>query len=151
VKIETFRASCPKCGRKFSYPWLGDFSYGSFLFAGQKGGVFGYFNSFKSPMWDFVEKVLVVKGSGRDAENLHGTRIQEACAHFADPIKDQTLCAHDVCPKCRGEQMLNLWPTESTGAIEVPEVTHTNFTSLPEDARRERLLEFDRVFLSRRD
>jgi hypothetical protein len=150
MMVSTHRARCGKCGAEFSYPWLGDFSYGSFLFAGEKGGVFGYFCGLSSPVWEFISTVLVKQGQRTRTVLKRGeqaVRIQAACAEFADTINGQRLCFHEVCPMCQFGK-LDLWPAESTGTIAVGDVTHATFMSMPEDIREERLLAFDRNFPS---
>jgi len=142
MKVATYHARCKHCRKDFPYPWLGDFSYGSFLFNGEKGGVYGYFNGLDNPVWDFMTAVLVKHGSGRRADIDYGARIQAACAHFADRINGQELCIHKVCPECRSSQV-DLWPAECIGTIDVDDVTYSNFLSLAESVRRQKVLVFD--------
>jgi hypothetical protein len=142
MKVATYHARCKECRKDFPYPWLGDFSYGPFLFAGEKGGVFGYVNALNHPVWDFLESILIKHGSGKQADSDHADRLQAAFVHFADRIKGQELCIHDVCPVCRSSQV-DLWPTENIGTIEVDEITYMEFLSFPESVRRQKVLDFN--------
>lgn len=143
MKVATYHARCKHCRKDFPYPWLGDFSYGSFLFAGEKGRVFGYGSALNHPVWDFLESVLVKHGSGKQADRDHAVRLQAAFAHFADWIRGQELCLHDVCPECRSSQV-DLWPAEYIGTMDVDEVSYSDFLSLPESVRRQKVLDFDK-------
>jgi hypothetical protein len=143
MKLETIESKCMDCGKKFSCPDLGDFAYGSFVFSGEKGGVFGRFNALGNPAWDFIGTVLKQNGSGRQAECDYGERLQAACAHFADAIKGQRLVNHRVCPRCFSANVE--WGLPLKESVEVPEVSHGEFLSQPESVRGQKVLEFDRV------
>ena len=143
MKLEVVELKCMDCGKKFSSPKLGDFSYGSFVFYGEKGGVSGYFQALENPVWDFMTTVFKKNGSGRQADCDYGDRIQAACAHFADAIKGQRLCNNQVCPRCYSANIEEVCKLNEI--VEVHEVSHVEFLSLPASVRRQKVLEFDRI------
>ena len=140
MRLEAQELKCMDCGKKFSAPGLGDFNYGSFIFVGEKGNVFGRFQALGNPTWDFIDTVLK-ENQPRPKDAIdHGSHVQNACAHFADAIKGQRLCNHHVCPRCCSTNVEPVCPLKEM--LEVPVVTHTEFLSLPEAVRRQRVLEF---------
>ncbi len=143
MNLETAELKCMDCGKKFVSPKFGDFTYGSFVFSGEKGGVFGYFQALENPAWDFMTTVLKKIGSGRQVDCDYGNRIQAECAFFADAIKGQKLCNHWVCPLCYSANVEEVCFLAEV--IEVPEVSHVEFLSLPSLVRRQKVLEFDRL------
>jgi Zn finger protein HypA/HybF involved in hydrogenase expression len=144
MKFETAELKCMDCGKKFCSPRLGDFAYGSFVFSGEKGGVFGYFHALENPAWDFMTTVFTKNGSGRQADCDYGERLQAACAYFADAIKGQKLRNHSVCPHCYSANVEEVGSRNEV--VEVPEVSHVEFLSMPGSVRRQKILEFDRVY-----
>ena len=147
MKIATFKARCKACREEFPCPGLGDQSYGSFLFTGEKGSVFAILHALNHPVWDYLESALPLPKSGlsRESDCKRGDRIQAACAYFADYINGQSLCNYDVCPRCHSFAC-DFWGHEQTGSIEIGEVSYTDFMSLPEEVRRQRAIDFDRAF-----
>jgi len=109
--------------------------------------VFGILNALNHPVWDYIQSILPLakEGLSRQSDSRNGDRIQAACAHFADHIKDQTLRTHLVCPGCHSGQC-DLLDQEHCGTIEIAEVTYTDFLSLPEDVRHQRVIDFDGTF-----
>jgi hypothetical protein len=140
MKLETVELKCVDCGKKFLSPSFSDFDYGVFIFSGEKGNVFGYFKAAESPVWNFIESIIKNKVSVQKAEIDYGKRIQDACAHFAGTIKGQHLLSHWVCPRCYSPNIET--GHHLTDAIEVLEVNHAEFLSLPEPIRRQKVLEF---------
>lgn len=51
MKIGFFEAKCADCGSIFAKPELGDFAYGQFLFTGERGTVYAYFDAIDHPVW----------------------------------------------------------------------------------------------------
>src|SRR4051812_5969262 len=94
MKVNMFKGRCKLCAKEFPCPGLGEFSYGSFLFTGEKGTVFAILHSLNHPVWDYLESTLPLqkKGLSRQSDLENGEWIQAACAYFADHIKEQRLC-----------------------------------------------------------
>jgi hypothetical protein len=140
MKLESAEFKCMACGKKFLAPRLGDMSYGLFIFSGEKGSVFGCFKALENPAWNFMETIIKKQGIGRQASIDHGDRLRSACAHFSDAINGQRLHSDPVCPRCYStntEAGISL-----SKVIEVPDVSHNEFLSLPESVRRQKVLEF---------
>jgi hypothetical protein len=141
MQIAVSNAKCASCGSEFSSPDLGDFSYGQFLFSGEKGNVFAYFPAIDHPVWEFVKSAFP-SGSDDTTRKALGARIQAACAHIADPVNGQQLVHQHVCPVCQSSKW-EWWGGERVGWIEVANVTYKNFLSQPDTERRRVILEFD--------
>jgi hypothetical protein len=133
MEVATFEARCAGCLEKFSYPDLGDFAYGSFVFTGERGNVHAYYEALGCPVWDFIAPVVESCLSGV-AERDHGKWIQTTCAGVADPIDGQRLCRRHVCPLCQSSQW-SYWQGQRTGSVHLPEVTFKGFLSLQEALR----------------
>ena len=142
MKFETTEIKCMDCGKKFLGPALGGHSYGSFIFSGEKGNVFGYFQACENPAWNFMETVIKQKGVGYKAKCNHGERLQAACAYFADAINGQRLKNNHACPCCFSTNTHST-SHERVGVVEVSNVSHLEFMSWPESIRRAKVLEFD--------
>jgi hypothetical protein len=142
MKFETTEVTCKDCGKKFLVPCLGDFSYGSFIFSGESGSVFGCFQALDNPAWNFIETVINNRVAGDRAACEHGERLQTACAYFADAIEGQRLRNHEVCPRCHSDK-IHFESCGRVGVIEIPDVSHVGFLAMPESVRRQKVLEFD--------
>jgi hypothetical protein len=131
MRLPTFKAKCASCGQEFAHPSLGDFSYGSFLFWGIRGTVFGHFAALDSAVWKLVESML----SPQIDEDARGPLIQGACAALADPIDGQPLVNRHVCPHCHSSNW-EWWEGDKVGLVEVLEVSFTRLLSLSESGQR---------------
>jgi hypothetical protein len=149
MQIATSKAKCASCGSEFSSPYLSDFSYGEFLFTGEKGNVFAYFNAIGHPVWEFVKSAFPSGGDDRGRKAL-GARIQAGCAYIADPVNGQQLVDQHVCPMCQSRNW-EWWGGERVGWIEVADVTYKNFLSQPETERRRVILELDKELFKAHD
>lgn len=127
MHVQTYKAKCASCKSEFSHPSLGDFSYGSFLFTGVRGTAFGIMRALDHVVWKLVEPTLPPE-IGSEAR---GELIQATCAALADPIDDQPLVNHHVCPICHSSHW-DWWEGEKAGIVEVPDVAFTRLLSLPE-------------------
>jgi hypothetical protein len=146
MKLETIELKCMDCGKKYLSPRLGDQSYGSFIFTGEKGSVFGCFNALENPVWNFVESIIKKQEPSRQSSIDHGDQLRAACAYLADAIKGQRLRSDLVCPRCHSTNI------EGGGylndVLEVPDVSHTEFLSMTESDRKQKVLEFDQSYSS---
>jgi hypothetical protein len=131
MRVPTFKAKCASCDSEFAHPSLGDSSYGSFLFTGIRGTVFGHYQTFDDAIWDLVESMLPPETDELARAHL----IQATCATLADPIEDQFLVNHHVCPICHSSNWA-WWEGEKVDFVEVPEVTFTRILSLTESRRK---------------
>jgi hypothetical protein len=145
MKVATFTAKCGRCRAEFSCPGLGDFVYGQFLFTGELGTVFAHFAAVRHPVWEFIRSILTAPGDRSDDETEErelGSRIQAACAHFADRIAGQRLVNHRVCPVCQSSDW-EWWQGERVGWLEVPAASYNGFLAMPEAERRRLVRDFD--------
>lgn len=127
MKIGLFEARCANCGHCFGKPELGDFAYGQFLFTGERGTVYAYFEAIGHPVWARLEAAAPAV---KDRFEL-GRLLQAACAYFADAIEGQRLCNEHVCPKCLSQHLAS-WDGRKLGVTEVPVASFSRFTSLSE-------------------
>jgi hypothetical protein len=133
MKVGLFEARCAECDTVFAKPELGDFAYGQYLFTGERGTVYAYFEAIEHPVWARFSAVLPASKDRKE----QGLFITAACAHFADPVQDQRLLNQHVCPQCLSHNLAS-WDGPKRGEVEVPTVSFSTFTSLSqEDQTRE--------------
>jgi len=135
--LNKLQARCGSCGHEFACPQLGDFSYGEFIFYGERGSVQAYFQAIDNPVWNFLKKVLGDHGT----RPALGPTLQAACAHFADPIEGQALINHIVCPLCFSTKM-DWYGGDVAGSVEVLPVSFESFQSLSEPERHRRAVAY---------
>lgn len=141
MKLQFFEARCHECGRKFVMPLLGDFSYGQFIFHGEKGKVFGYLLALENLAWDDITTRLRQAGvftNSRKSEEID--RLHQVIAASADAISEQRLTSLPVCPICYSRSIAygDSTPLE---VREVPLVTFDEYRSSPATSRTRKLLE----------
>jgi hypothetical protein len=127
MKIGLFEASCADCGSSFAKPELGDFTYGQFLFTGERGTVQAYLEAIGHPVWAILEAAAPTVND--DAEL--GRFVQAASAFFADPIDGQRLRNHHVCPNCLSQNLAS-WGGRKLGEADVAVVSFSRFAALSE-------------------
>jgi hypothetical protein len=128
--VRLFEARCAACANPFAKPELGDFAYGQFVFTGEFGTAYAYFEAIGHPVWD----CLAAAAPALNDKAGQGHLIQAACAYFADPIEEQRLCNHPVCPKCLSKN-LSYWSGRKLGEAEIAVVSFSRFASLSEQDR----------------
>lgn len=105
-EIATFAAECANCGKHFSHPLLGDFSYGEAILCTADGKHFATVSAFEP----FAQRVAPLVNSGT---------IWPVLASLADPIAGQPLKSSVRCPQC-GSGKLKSWGSNKTGSTQVP-------------------------------
>jgi hypothetical protein len=128
MKIGLFEATCADCGSAFAKPELGDLAYGQFLFTGESGTVYAYFDSIGHPVWDRLKAAAPALND----EAEQGPLIQAACAYFADPIHEQRLHNDHVCPQCHSRNLAS-WDGRRLGEADVAVVSFSRFSSWSEE------------------
>ena len=146
-KVALFNYRCPHCKQAFSYPNLGDFSYGDFIFSGERGTVVAYAAAVGNPAWNVLRSLLPEPSANRNAQSVHADQLQGAFAHFADPINGQRLCNLIVCPHCQARNDGSL-SGERVGFLEIPVTSHSQFMALPHTEQHALALAFMRAQLS---
>jgi hypothetical protein len=129
MPVATFEACCAQCARKFVYPDLGDFAYGSFLFTGEHGSVFAVFDALESPVWQRVA-AAVAQVRPEIPEVQQGPLIQKVCALLADRIDGQGLRNCHICPHCQSTEW-KWWHGARIGTVELPRVSYCRFLERP--------------------
>jgi hypothetical protein len=104
--------------------------------------VFGYLSAFECPSWEDIEaRLLKISGLKDFSSRKTSTRLQEAIASCADKIEGQHLGLRPVCPSCRS-QNLSYGDANQLKPHSIPTVTFTEFQSLSDSAKNQRLTEF---------
>ena len=143
--VEFFWSECNHCKRGFGLPILSDFSYGCFVFFGEKGSAYVYLEAINDSVWEEIcSKILRLAGlkefTRKDSERLHW--VIAACA---DKINGQGFIPEPLCPSCKSQDV-NYSRVKSAGVREISEATFQNFQSLPEAAKMEMLANLWRQF-----
>lgn len=128
--VRLFEARCAACGNSFAKPELGDFAYGQFVFTGELGTAYAYFEAIGHPVWE----CLAAAAPALNDEARQGHLIQAACAYFADPVEEQRLRNHPVCPKCLSHNLAS-WSGRRLGEAEIAVASFGRFISLSEQDR----------------
>jgi hypothetical protein len=127
--VSAFEAKCAHCGEVFSAPSLGDFGYGTFLLFGELGTVYAVLDAVNSSVWQQIASELSTDD---------GNRILNVVAAVADRVQGQGLRAHHACPACLSRKWES-WEGRRIGVIEIGEATFSEFISLTEGDRRQRI------------
>jgi hypothetical protein len=116
--------------RSFSKPYLGDQSYGLFIFYGEKGGVFGYLSAFDEPAWEDITKRLKQAGLFTTSKRRDDIEcFQRVIAASADTISGQSLVLLSICPSCHSDSIF-YGDTNPLGIYEIPSVTFHDYQLL---------------------
>jgi hypothetical protein len=143
MKIGLFEASCADCGNLFGKPELGEFAYGQFLFTGERGSVYAYFEGIDHPVWVRLEASAPLL---RDRTE-QGRAVQAACAYFADPVAEQRLQNQHVCPNCLSHNLAT-WGGRKRGEAEIPVASFSRFLSLSEEGQLHEMEAFYSAFMA---
>ena len=121
-------------------PLLSDFSYGEFIFHGERQHVFGFLSSYDEPAWSDIEARLSVAASlGDSLTRPQIDRFHRVIAAAADFISGQRLVPFPVCPSC-GSRSVTYGDFDPQDIREIPGVTFQQYQSLS-DAERSRRIE----------
>jgi hypothetical protein len=138
-KVRFFSANCQTCGHRFSMPLLGDFSYGQFIFQGERQRVFGYLAALDEPAWEDIDarlrRAALLGNSPSSSEIDHLHRVIAAAA---DSIAGQQLVPLPVCPLC-GARSVAYGDSDPQGIHEIPSVTFQQYQSLSDSERSRRV------------
>jgi hypothetical protein len=141
-QVRFVQADCQHCRRSFPIPLLDDFSYGSFVLHGENGGVFGFLTSLECPPWEDIESRLqTITGQRKFTSPADISRFQAVIASCADDIEGQPLHLTPVCPFCRSHS-LEYGDSRPLDSRRIPAVTFTEFQSLSDSSKMQRLAEF---------
>jgi hypothetical protein len=139
--VQFFEASCRACHGSFAMPLLGDFSYGQFVFHGERGSAFGYLQALEAGAWEDITARL------RREALFPSSPTSEQIGHFhrvvaasADAISGQRLFSYPVCPSCQS-YAVSYGDSTPTVIREIPAVTFEEYLALPDVARTQRLLQ----------
>ena len=119
MDVATFKAACAECGHEFLRPELGDFAYGEFLLCTESGREFFHFSAMENPACKLVEPQLP-----------KGVKFAAVMASLADPVNEEALVSHPVCPSCQSSK-LAYWGGDRVGQRVVLAATFTRFLGLP--------------------
>jgi hypothetical protein len=125
-EIPLLEAKCASCGRLFSHPSLGDFSYGEAVLCSVDGKHHATIDAFG----DFAQRVKALLNS-----SVAGS-LWPLLASLADPVAGQPW-AHTIhCPHCTSNS-LEYWSGQKIGISSVPAATFIASSSLsPESLAR---------------
>ncbi len=148
-QVQFFQASCQACRRKFSMPLLSDFSYGEFIFHGERGGVYGFLLALEEPAWEDIETrlqrvgVLAVSPTQKNTKDID--RFHRVIAACSDAIGGQALVPFPVCPSCQSHSIA-YGDSTPLGIRDIPRVTFGAYQLLSEAMKTERVGELWRQF-----
>ena len=138
-KVQFFNASCQACGQIFSMPLLSDFSYGEFIFHGERDHVFSFLSAFEEAAWDDIENRLRQAGLLADSPSRQQVQLMHrVIAAAADMISGQRLVPFPVCPSC-GSSSVTYGDSEPQGIREIPGVTFNQYQMLSTTERSRRV------------
>jgi hypothetical protein len=138
-KVQFFSAKCQACGHRFSMPVLSDFSYGEFIFHGERQRVFGFLSAHEEPAWEDIDARLrraALLGDSPSRPEIN--RLHRVIAAAADSIAGQRLVPLPVCPSC-GARSVAYGDSDPQGIHEIPSVTFQQYQSLSDSERSERV------------
>jgi len=130
TKVRFFQGKCGECRTEFGLPSLGDFTYGSVIFSGNKGTVFGHLHLINSSIVGEIREIL----QSLKKEQLYERSLQNLLVKVADPIDGQRLQTKQTCPSC-GSLNLSLDEARMLEDKEIPLITFHRFLSQDEAAR----------------
>lgn len=139
--VQLFEASCRACHRTFAMPLLSDFSYGQFIFHGERGSVFGYLQALEDSAWEDMtarlQRIGLFPSSATSEQIDHFHRVVAAST---DAISGQRLVSYPICPSCQSHTVSY---GDSTPSVirEIPAVTFEEYLALPDATRTQRLLQ----------
>jgi hypothetical protein len=117
--LPTFEATCRLCGRTFSHPSAGDFSYGEAVLCNANGSAYATVDG-SSALAQHVRSALGPSGPGA---------LWKALAEIADKIDGEALTASIRCPHCASDDLLS-WGGRMTGTREVPEASFEDYARM---------------------
>ncbi|MBK8093779.1 MAG: hypothetical protein IPK32_17835 [Verrucomicrobiaceae bacterium] len=138
-KVQFFSAKCQACGHGFSMPLLSDFSYGEFIFHGERQCVFGFLSAQDEPAWEDIEVRLrrsALLGDRPTRPQIE--RLHRVIAVAADSIAGQRLVSFPVCPSC-GARSVAYGDSDPQGIHEIPQVSFQQYQSLSDSERSRRV------------
>ncbi len=138
--VPLFQAHCDDCDNNFSTPRLSEFEYGSFIFYGLSGRVFGLFEAIGHPIWQAAELLIIDRLSEQNKDQSPRS-IQEALAKLADPIENNPLTLSRICPVCQSTQN-EYDESVKQGEIELPIVTFEKYFAMDVTQRKTFVREF---------
>ncbi|RBP39575.1 hypothetical protein DES53_1092 [Roseimicrobium gellanilyticum] len=104
--LRFFRTRCLDCGADFAIPDLGEFLYGQFIWYGERGDAFAYFDAIASPMFEHIRSLLrKAVGYPQSPSSHEIDRFHWVVAGCAEKITDQQLLPRRVCPSCRSRNL----------------------------------------------
>jgi hypothetical protein len=122
-------------------PLLGDFSYGQFIFHGERGSAFGYLQALQDCAWEDMTARLQRAGlfpsSRKSVQIDHFHRVVAA---LADAINGQRLLPHPIFPSCQS-YAVSCDDSKPKVIREIPSVKFQEYLALPDVARTQRLLQ----------
>jgi hypothetical protein len=129
--LRFFRTRCLDCNADFAMPSLSDFSYGQFIWSGERGTGFAYFDACDSPIFEHIKSVMK-RAVGYPTSPTHEDtdRFHFVVAGCARKIEGQKLVPHHVCPTCRSR---NVSPddNEPVADCQVEDASYDEFLAKP--------------------
>ncbi len=119
TEISAFDAKCASCGRQFSHPSVGDFSYGVAVLCTVDGSHFATVDGFG----EFAQRVEAL-GVGHS--------LWAALAALADPVAGKRFTHSLRCPHCTSPH-LEYWEGSKTGIMDVPEASFLGSSALSDE------------------
>lgn len=120
-------------------PLLGDFTYGQFIFHGERQHVFGFLSALDEPEWEDIEARLRQAAFLSDSPSQQEIdRLHRVIAASADSINGHRLVPFPVCPSC-GERSVTYGDSEPQGIYEIPSVTFQQYQTLSDSERSRRV------------
>ena len=118
-------------------PLLSDFSYGEFIFHGERQRVFGFLSAHDEPAWEDIEARLRRAALLSDSPSCSEIdRFHRVIAAAADSIAGQRLVPMPVCPSCGARAYGD---SDPQGIHEIPGVTFQQYQSLSDSERLRRV------------
>ena len=125
-EISLLEAKCASCGRIFSHPSLGDFSYREVVLCTVDGKHYATADAFG----DFAKRVKALVNSSPVGS------FWPVLASLADPLASQALTHSIHCPHCTSNS-LEYWGGQKTGTASIPAATFVAASDLsPESLAR---------------
>lgn len=133
--ISLVQVSCDDCKNKFNAPVLSDFEYGSLLFYGINGRVYGLFDAINNSILDSVKIMLSDLGTTRRL-TANTQLLQLLVAQLADPIENIPLTIYCVCPYCQSNKT-HIEGAKYCETINIPTVTFEKYLMLNTEQQKQ--------------